>query len=110
MRNTIILICLLHGQSSDRAFPVRITKSELVGDLRELIKTKTHPQLEPFGSHQLTLWGVCIPDQDNATLRHLVLANGTGIQKLTPSKRIGSIFSEEPAQEHIHIIVELPRK
>ena len=108
MSDTITLICLLRGQSFDRAFPVGITKSELVGDLRELINTKTHPTLNLFAAHELTLWGVSILAEDDATLRNLVLANTTGIQKLAPSKKIGSILSKEPAEEHIHVIVERP--
>ena len=82
----------------------------LVGDLRRLIKTETHPKLVSFGSHQLTLWGVSILAEDDATLRNLVLANTTGIQKLTPTQEIGSIFSKEPARGCIHVIVELPGK
>jgi hypothetical protein len=105
----IELNCLVHGATpaTDRVFPVVIARSRTVGTLKDLIKQKKHPEFVDLAADKLNLWGVSIPLDNNAdnTLKQLVLRDdeAKGIQKLLPAKRLSSYFSDEPAEEHVHV-------
>ena len=110
----IELNCFVHGATpaADRIFPVVIARSRTVGTLKELIKQRKHPEFADLAADNLTLWGVSIPLDNNAdnALKQLVLRDNEakGIQKLLPAKRLSSYFSEELAEEHVHVIVQPP--
>src|SRR4051812_24936501 len=110
----IELNCFFHGATpaADRVFPVVIARSRTVGTLKELIKQMKHPEFADLAADNLTLWGVSIPLDNNAdnALKQLVLKDNEvkGIQKLLPAKRLSSYFSEEPAEEHVHVIIQPP--
>ena len=110
----IELNCLVHGATpaTDRVFPVVIARSRTVGTLKELIKQRKHPEFVDFAADKLTLWDVSIPLDDNAdnALKQLVLRDNEakGVQKLLPAKRFSSYFSDEPAEGHVHVIVQPP--
>ena len=58
MSDTITLLCLVHGESSQHAFPIDITKNKLVGHLKQQIHKECHPQFEHVKAAKLTLWFV----------------------------------------------------
>ena len=68
MSDAITLLCLVHGESYQHAFPVDITKNKLVRHMKEQIHKKLHPQFELFPFNDLTLWRVSIPAEDDALL------------------------------------------
>jgi Crinkler effector protein N-terminal domain len=110
----IELNCLVHGATpaTDRVFPVVINRSKTVGTLEKLVKKRGHPELADLAADKLTLWGVSIPLDNNAdnTLRQLMLRNDEtkDIQKLHLAKRLSGYFSDEPAKEHVHVIIQPP--
>ena len=107
MSDTITLLCLVHGESSQHVFPIDITKNKLVGHLMQQIHKECHPRFEHVKAAELTLWLVSIPTNDDASFQSLVLNDQDNrIQKLSPTRKISKIFSEEP---HVHIIVEPPK-
>ena len=57
--------CLVVGEDAANVFPVKISKSETVGILKEMIKEKKKPQFDDFAADTLVLWKVSIPDNDN---------------------------------------------
>ena len=111
MSDTITLLCLVHGLSSESVFLVRITKNELVTDLKKQIHKELHPRFERVPYTELRLWRVSIPANDDALLQSLGLKadQDKGIRKLPPAEEIGDIFSESPKKKHIHIIIEPPK-
>src|SRR5215203_847924 len=107
----ITIICVIHHETADRAFPVRIAEKLLIGDLKESIKEKRPDIFANVPAALLVLWKVNIPiNNANAVLKDLVLENNEekGVQELLPVKKIGKIFPDEPAEEHIHIVVAPP--
>ena len=110
MSDTITLMCLVRGESSDHAFTVRINKSEFVADLKKLIKAEKQQLFDGIDPDNLTLWRVFIPVENDAILQKLVLENANGVQKLHPTEEVSDVFSETPPKKHIHIIVEPPGK
>ena len=95
MSDTITLLCLVHGESSEDVFPIDITKNKLVGHLKQQIHKECHPQFEHIEAVELTLWLVSIPINDDASFQSLVLNDQDNhIQKLSPARKISKIFSE----------------
>ena len=110
MSDPITLFCLVHGEPSQHAFPIDITKNKFVGHLKQHIHKQCHPRFEHVEAAKLTLWRVSIPVNDDALFESLVLnEEDNSTQKLSPGWNISKIFSEEPADEHVHIIVEPPK-
>ena len=110
MANTLTLLCLVHGETSDNAFPVDISKNATVGHLKDAIKVKKQHAFADIDADKLSLWRLSIPADDDAMLQNLVLANDQdkGILKLHPAKEIGDVFPERPKKEHVHIIISPP--
>lgn len=105
MNNTIRLYCLVRGESADRAFPVDIYVSDLVGNLKELIKKKKSPRFDTIAADELTLWKVSIPDNGDNLLKNFTPKED---EKLRATWDIADYFPHQPAKKHIHIIVERP--
>ena len=110
MSDTITLLCLVHGESSQHVFPIDITKNKLVVHLKQQIHKELHPRFERVPYTKLRLWRVSIPADDDALLQSLVLNDeDNSTQKLPPAEEIGEIFSESLKKKHIHIIIEPPK-
>ena len=109
MSNTVILYCLVYGESIDRTFPVEIGTEMSVDQLKDLIKEKKSPEFNDIAADKLTLWKVNIPYNAEA-LRALTLKDDAerGIQNRPPVWKISKAFPDEPAEESIHVIVERP--
>ncbi|RUS29196.1 hypothetical protein BC938DRAFT_480937 [Jimgerdemannia flammicorona] len=102
--NHIKLNCLTVGDPVDRIFPVKVARTETVGDLRKLIKKEKDPLFNNIPADELLLWLVSLPANDNA-LENLSLEN-----KLNPVDEIGEIVGDtSPNKKHVHIIVQLPK-
>jgi hypothetical protein len=107
MATIVTLLCLVNGDSS--AFPVRIDKTLLVGDLKNEIKKAKAPEFDNFAADKLTLWKVNIPDDGEAAIQRLALQADTANEiKMRPTKKIGEYYREQPAEGHIHVVIERP--
>ena len=106
------IFCLVHGEPATNAFPIEIDENKTVGTLKKLIKSEKENDFHDIDANKLRLWSVSIPVNDTSALEELVLENdkNNGVQELLPVKKIKNIFPDEPADEHIHIIVERPSR
>src|SRR3954469_7254080 len=80
----ITLFCVIHGESSP--FPVKLPRSDTVGDLKKLIKAEKAPEFNNFPADKLTLWKINIPENEVNTIQQLVLKddNANGIEMMWP--------------------------
>src|ERR1043165_4043367 len=104
---SITLLCLVKGNTLANAFPVHIDGNSLVGDLKKVIKAEKAPEFDNFAADRLKLWNVKIPDDRDDLLSNLSLQDQV---ELLATKKISKYFPDSPAEEHIHVIVKLPRK
>ena len=104
---SITLLCLVKGNTTANAFPVDIEKDQLVGHLRKVIKAEKAPEFDNFPADKLKLWKVTIPDDHVDPLGNLTLNDR---DELLATKKISKYFPDSPPEEHIHVIVKLPRK
>ncbi|KAF8926898.1 hypothetical protein BGZ47_002487 [Haplosporangium gracile] len=108
--NRLTLFCLVDGLPSARAFPIKATFADTVGDLKDLIKTNQTPAFDDITPDQLTLWRVSIPiTRDDSEIP--ILFNNIAKEekeKLHPADDISDIFDEKPPKKTIHIIVQRP--
>ena len=110
MSNIIALYCHVYGDSPNSAFYVRVDKSQYISDLRKAIKVENGVAFKDIDANTLTLWKVSIPSNDETKLKDLKLEDNEekGVKKLSSEKKLGNVFPDNLAEEHIHIIVEPP--
>ncbi len=104
MDTLVSLFCLLCGEATEHAFPVKIAKEETVGDLKKLIKAEKAPDLDTFPADKLTLWSVSITSSDDTAIPEF---SRLAKHKLQPVENIGEVFPSLQ-KKHIHIIVDVP--
>lgn len=115
MTISLTLFCVVHGDSPTNAFSVKISGSEAVDELRNLIKAKKPVDFKDIDADRLTLWRVFIP----VTLgtRHYAVTLDTYTQsqdgllqpeELLPTARLQTLYPEGAPEEAIHIIVQRP--
>jgi len=113
--STITLSCLVVGENPyDNSFPVDIdtNKVKTVGHLRDAIKEKIDDNVK---AKDLKLWKVDISfEKENKKLElvntkiNVNIKEDLGGEELPPLSKISKHFSSQPADEHIHIIVQRP--
>ena len=104
---SITLLCLVKGNTLANAFPVDIDKDQLVGHLKKVIKAEQPQTFANVDPKDLKVWKVTIPDDQDDLLSNLTLNDG---DELLATKKISKYFPDSPPEEHIHVIVKLPRK
>ncbi|RHZ57883.1 hypothetical protein Glove_382g64 [Diversispora epigaea] len=112
--NPITLNCLVEKDNPrENCFMVKINQTETVSDLKELIKDKTKNTFVTIDANQLKLWKVNVSLlESNEKLNVLIEREPAMIEqklmgnKLLATKKVSNYFNEQPAEEHIHIIVE----
>ncbi|KAG0015829.1 hypothetical protein BGZ81_011501 [Podila clonocystis] len=107
--NRLSLFCLVEGESSSVAFPVKTSSADTVGDLKNLIVNGDQaPAFKDVASKDLTLWRVSIPIEDDEVPILLNNVTHKDKKKLGPATRLSKVFPEELAEETVHIIVQRP--
>ena len=104
---SITLLCLVKGNTLTNAFSVKISRDEPISELKDAIKAKKAPEFDNFPADKLKLWKVTIPGDQDDQLRNLILQDG---DELLAIRKISKYFPDSPPEEHIHVIVKLPRK
>src|SRR6266480_1229243 len=104
---SITLLCLVKGNKTASAFAVDIDREKLVSHLKEAIKESQKPFFDSIPTKDIKLWNVKIPDDQDDLLSNLTLNDG---DELLAIKKISKYFPDSPPEEHIHVIVKLPRK
>jgi hypothetical protein len=104
---SITLLCLVKGNTTANAFSVKISRDEPVSELKKAIKAEKAPEFDNFPADKLKLWKVTIPGDQDDQLRNLILQDS---DELLAIRKISKYFPDSPPEEHIHVIVKLPRK
>lgn len=109
MTDIITLNCLVYGDSpSHNIFSVEISRNGNIIQLKKLIKAEKPNDLANIDADKLALWKVDIPSDRLATLATAdidVIMEGP---KLLSVEKINRVFSNEPADECLHIVVNCP--
>ncbi|KAF9395528.1 hypothetical protein BGZ94_006552, partial [Podila epigama] len=105
--NLLTLFCLVDGEATSNAFPVKIESTETIGGLKELIKTKKSNDFQDVDADKLTLWHVSIPDDDDDDIP-IVLNNviTKDQKKLKATRELSDVWSHKPPKDTIHVIVQ----
>ena len=104
---SITLLCLVKGNKTSNAFAVDIDREKLVSHLKKVIKAEKQNDFAGIDADKLRLWKKEIPDDQDDLLSNLTLNDG---DELLATKKISKYFPDSPPEEHIHVIVKLPRK
>jgi hypothetical protein len=109
---TLKLFCIIYPSvnSVKNPFSVLLANNETVIDLKNAIKLKASPSLNNYTASELTLYNVSIPDDDSSSLAEklaiLQLEEGSKLNHATWD--LSKFIKEEPLEEHIHIVVQVP--
>src|SRR4051794_7725583 len=114
--STITLSCLVVGENPyENAFNVKVNKTEAVSELRKAIKVEKQNDFANVDADKLKLWKVDISfEKENKKLELVNTKINVNIkedlcgEELLPLSKISKHFSSQPADEHIHIIVQRP--
>jgi len=98
------LFCCFVG--SNTPFPVCISSSYIVDELKEAIRQKNFKRLKDTQADELELFKVSLPDEDG--LAQKVEDAVKASKPLHPIMKLLKIFPNEPPEETIHIAVKLP--
>ena len=107
MSGTLDLNCLVLGHDASHIFPIEIAESKTVGTLRKAIKDEKRPAFDHVPTDALLLWKVSIPVNRNLTenLSKLLFVDEGS---LLPVERLSKVFADQPEDEHLHIVVQVP--
>ncbi|KAF9078915.1 hypothetical protein BGX23_005795, partial [Mortierella sp. AD031] len=106
--NLLTLNCLVDGLPTSRAFSIKISITDTVGDLKDLIKTKQTPAFDDITVDQLNLWRVLIPVVAANKHKPIVLNEIESPTELDPTDDVSDVFPEKPPKKTIHIVVQRP--
>ncbi|THU81729.1 hypothetical protein K435DRAFT_469065 [Dendrothele bispora CBS 962.96] len=100
----VTLFCYVVG--SKNPFSVRVSSSHTVDELKKTIQQCTPTLLKGIDAHDLQLFKVTLPDDDNlATEVEGAIENS---RSLRSTLEISEIFPGNPKKKTIHIAVKLP--
>ncbi|KAF9084098.1 hypothetical protein BGX29_002746, partial [Mortierella sp. GBA35] len=106
--NLLNIFCLVDGEGTSNAFPVKIASTDTVDDLKEHIKTKKSPEFADIAPDKLTLWRVLIPEDDEDDEIPILLDTRPEKKKLKATNKLSKVFGTSVPEDTIHIIVQRP--
>ncbi|KAG1810486.1 uncharacterized protein HD556DRAFT_1223631 [Suillus plorans] len=98
-----ILNCIVLGHGPSHTFEIKIEPTESVSALRKAIKDAKKPHFDHVAADDLALWRVDLP-ADEAPKNHTLDPK----QSLSAVAKLSKFFSEQPNEEHLHIVVQGP--
>ncbi|KAG0195903.1 hypothetical protein BGX33_002388, partial [Mortierella sp. NVP41] len=104
--NRLNLFCLVDGEPQSKAFPLTISSTETVGQLRNTIHLSKPIWFKDLEAEDLTLWRVSIPD-DNLSSAITADALDDKTELNNPRTRLSKLFPESP-DDNTYIIVQRP--
>jgi hypothetical protein len=81
--------------------------SKTVGTLRKAIKDEKEHAFQHVDADALLLWKVSIPVNRSLT-ENLGKLNFVDEGSLLPVNRLSKVFSDQPEEEHLHIVMQSP--
>ncbi|KAG0319097.1 hypothetical protein BGZ99_005280 [Dissophora globulifera] len=104
MATTFTLFCLVEGESTSSAFPVKTPSADTVGDLKKLIKAENDVDADT-----LTFWKVSFSISDHVDDEPPIsLDTLPEKKKLFPVDEIADVFPDSPAKKTVHILAQRP--
>ncbi|KAG2045763.1 hypothetical protein BDR06DRAFT_1015318 [Suillus hirtellus] len=99
------LNCIVLGDNPHCIFPLNIEWTEIVGDLKEVIKEKKRPEFDHVATDCLELWKVDLPINEmiEQNLNNLTL---DPMKSLSPVDEMVEIFPDAPLHKYLHIIIQ----
>ncbi|KAG1725697.1 uncharacterized protein EDB91DRAFT_83444 [Suillus paluster] len=107
MESNYKLFCLVLGGHRNNVFSVDIRRTQTVGDLKNMIKEKTKHAFRDVDAHRLMLWDVDLL-VDEAFENRLNSLKLDPKQFLSPVTQLFKVFSQQPNEKHLHIVVRPP--
>jgi hypothetical protein len=107
MSGTLDLNCLVLGHDTSRILPIEIAERKTVGAHRKAIKDEKRHAFQHVDADALVLWKVSIRVNQNLT-ENLSKLDFVDDGSLLPVKRLSGVFSDQPEDEHLHIVVRVP--
>jgi hypothetical protein len=95
------------NDDTSHIFPIEIAESKTVGALRKAIKDEKRHAFKHVDADTLVLWKVSIPVNRSLT-ENLGKLNFVDEGSLLPVNRLSKVFSDQPEEEHLHIVVRSP--
>ncbi|KAF8927286.1 hypothetical protein BGZ47_002237, partial [Haplosporangium gracile] len=106
--NPLTLFCLIDGEGTSNAFSGKISSTDTVDDLKNLIKSALSPQFDDIAAKDLSLWSVSITDDDNDDEVPILLSNQPEKKKLKATAKVSKVFGTSVPEDTIHIMVQRP--
>jgi hypothetical protein len=98
--------CLSYKDEPTKAFTVKISKTDNVSILKELIKEKNAPHLDHLAAKDLILYKVSLPTVDIDSNTDSKATPAVMRIHLQPLEEIQDVFPETLQKSHVHIIFE----
>ena len=101
------LNCLVNEDGPRHTFTVKISKTESVSTLKEVIKKFLSPLFDNVPVNSFVLWKVSVPvdEKFQASLGRLSLVEE---ESLLPVEDLSNIFPDLPVKRHLHLVVQRP--
>ncbi|KAF9209162.1 hypothetical protein BGZ59_010242 [Podila verticillata] len=107
--NRLTLFCPVDGESTFRAFSVKIESTKTIEYLKDFIKSEKANDFSDVDANNPTLWRVSFLITKDDDEIPVPLSNVTSDKKkLGPATRLSKVFPEELPEETVHIIVQRP--
>ena len=105
------LNCFVLGEADP--FPVKIKKDQLVGELKDEIKSKNR-RLKEFDAHELTLYLLNVTGPDKQTRKDEIESKANALSSLVELESLSDVSyyfgdSDPPKKRTIHILVVPPQ-
>ena len=120
MSNQLCLNCWVFGEKASRVFPVEIIDAKNVGHLKDAIKEKKPVAFHHVDTDGIDLWQVslhCVEASRSALelwqvdvlAEDSALSNVSlvGVEPLLSVTCLSGLFQRAPADEHVHIVIQL---
>ncbi|KAF9300300.1 hypothetical protein BGZ74_008044 [Mortierella antarctica] len=108
MAEELRLVCLVAGEPSSNALPVKDSSTLIVDELKDLIKTKKAPEFDDIAADKLTLLRVSIPVVSADKHIAIILSEIESKTEPVPTDDLFEAFEGQPPKKTIHIIVQRP--
>ncbi|KAF9527619.1 hypothetical protein CPB83DRAFT_855728 [Crepidotus variabilis] len=105
--DTYTIFCAIQHEWTP--FPVDIKNDSTVGHLKDAIKAKNTARFGSIDAHTLTLYRVDVDvGGSTAKERQAALAQMILTESLDPLKKLYKLYSSQPPDDTIHILVQPP--
>ncbi|KAF9307970.1 hypothetical protein BG003_011799, partial [Podila horticola] len=104
----LTLFCLVDGDATSNAFPIRIPSNDTVDDLKNLIKARNNNAFSDIDADKLTLWRVSLPVVTANRNKPIILTEIESTTVLDPTDEISDIFEDQLPKKTVNVIIQRP--